>query len=188
MQSTSFEVKYRTGKTNVVVDALSRKPHLAAISTVASTLIGNEELEKSHQEDKYFSPIWEILHNSNATAKQKAQVKNYELIENKIYLREGKRLVVPRQKDIITKILQEAHDNHTSGHLGRDKTYERIARTYYWPRMSKDVKKYVSTCESCQRNKSSNQQPAGLLQTLPTPNNRWEQITMDFTFDVHTGS
>src|SRR6185369_13659284 len=62
------------------------------------------------------------------------------LIENKTYLREGKRLVVPPQKDIITKILQEDHDNLTSGYLGHDKTYERIARTYYWPRMSKDVK------------------------------------------------
>ena len=53
--------------------------------------------------------------------------------------------------------------------------------------MSKDVKKYVATCESCQRNKSTNQQPTGLLQTLPTPNNRWEQVTMDFIVQLpHT--
>nr|CAG8659195.1 4374_t:CDS:2 [Entrophospora candida] len=81
--------------------------------------------------DKHFAPIWDILHNPNATAKQKAQ------------------------------ILQEAHDNPTSGHLGHDKTYERITRTYYWLCMSKDVKKYVTTCESCQRNKATNQQPVG---------------------------
>src|SRR5947209_5383316 len=46
--------------------------------------------------------------------------------------------------------------------------------------MNKDVKKYVIGCDSCQRNKSSNQQPAGLLQPLAIPYKRCEQITMDF--------
>ena len=46
--------------------------------------------------------------------------------------------------------------------------------------MSKDVRKFVLTCDSCQCNKSSNQQPAGLLETLTTPTTKWEQITMDF--------
>src|ERR1051325_4161804 len=46
--------------------------------------------------------------------------------------------------------------------------------------MFKDVKKCINSCDSCQRNKSNNQQTAGLLQTLPTPTTRWQQITMDF--------
>ena len=46
--------------------------------------------------------------------------------------------------------------------------------------MSKDVKKYVSSCELCQRNKGNNQKPAGLLQPLETPKQCWEQISMDF--------
>src|SRR5277367_5825889 len=46
--------------------------------------------------------------------------------------------------------------------------------------MGKDVYKFITTCDSCQRNKPSNQQPAGLLQPLNTSTRRWEQITMDF--------
>jgi len=52
--------------------------------------------------------------------------------------------------------------------------------------MGKDVQKYVISCDSCQRNKSSNQQPAGLLQPLPTPTKRWEQVTMDFIVQLPT--
>ena len=46
--------------------------------------------------------------------------------------------------------------------------------------MNKDIQKYIASCESCQRNKSSNQQPTGLLQPLSIPTKRWEQVTMDF--------
>jgi Chromo (CHRromatin Organisation MOdifier) domain/Integrase core domain len=52
--------------------------------------------------------------------------------------------------------------------------------------MGKDVYKFVTSCESCQRNKGSNQQPAGLLQPLGTPQRRWEQITMDFIVQLPT--
>jgi len=46
--------------------------------------------------------------------------------------------------------------------------------------MGNDIRKYVQTCDTCQRNKPSNQQPAGLLHPLKTPNNKWEEIAMDF--------
>jgi len=89
-------------------------------------------------------------------------------------------MAIPKDKRLRTQILQEHHDINISGHLGIDKTYESLRRNYYWPKMGKDVHKFITTCDSCQRNKPSNQQPAGLLQPLDTPTRRWEQITMDF--------
>src|SRR5271163_4191855 len=50
--------------------------------------------------------------------------------------------------------------------------------------MGKDIKKYIQTCDTCQRNKSSNQHPSGLLQPLITPTNRWEEIIMDFVVQL----
>ena len=179
LQSVTYEVKYKPGKTNVVADALSRIPSVNNISTLS--LVDLENLLSLYQQDSYFSPILETLQNpEESSPKELARAKYFEFQENRIYLKEGHRLAIPKDKGLHTQLLQEHHDIDISGHLGIDKTYENLRRNFYWPRMGKDVYKFVSTCDSCQRNKPSNQQPAGLLQPLPTPTQKWEQITMDF--------
>ncbi|KAJ9524896.1 hypothetical protein QJQ45_002965 [Haematococcus lacustris] len=78
-----------------------------------------------------------------------------------------------------TDLLCEAHDVPTAGHLGRDKTYLRLSRLVYWPRIAAAVHDYIRICTHCQRNKSSTTKPFGLLQPLPVPQHRWEQVSMD---------
>ena len=46
--------------------------------------------------------------------------------------------------------------------------------------MKKDVAEYVSKCLTCQQVKAEHRHPAGLLQSLPIPEWKWEHITMDF--------
>ena len=57
---------------------------------------------------------------------------------------------------------------------------ELTQRDFYLRTVQADVIVYVQTCEECQRNKPSNQKPAGLLQPLEVPGQRWERISMDF--------
>jgi len=167
-------VKYRPGKTNVVADALSRQTHLTNMTILSTKLANISFLQQEYQKDNYFSPIWNVLNNQETcNPKQQTYIKYFELKDGKIYLKEGQRLAVPANKQIRSQLLQEHHDAKIAGHVGIDKTYAAISRNYYWPKLSKDVRKYVLSCDQCQRNKSSNQQPAGLLQPLDTPNNRW---------------
>ncbi|QRW08767.1 Transposon Tf2-1 polyprotein [Ceratobasidium sp. AG-Ba] len=45
--------------------------------------------------------------------------------------------------------------------------------------MKKSVNEYVANCESCIRNKHSNQVPPGLLNPIEAPDKPWEEITFD---------
>ena len=90
------------------------------------------------------------------------------------------RLYVPSVKSIKARILQEAHDSPIAGHLGAAKTTELVARNYYWPNMHREIADYVTTCLRCQQNKPSHEHPQGLLQPIPTPERRWQQVSMDF--------
>ena len=49
--------------------------------------------------------------------------------------------------------------------------------------MKKDISEYVSKCLTCQQVKAEHQVPFGLLNPLPIPQWKWDNITIDFVFD-----
>ena len=84
------------------------------------------------------------------------------------------RLCIP-QGDLRLELLQEYHDCITAAHPGRDRTYFRLSRFFYWPRMGIDVKRFVKSCDRCQRAKAGHVK-SGLLQPLSVPTRPWEDI------------
>lgn len=40
--------------------------------------------------------------------------------------------------------------HNIAGHLGRDKTFDKIRRRYYWTHMYQSVKEFVEKCHTCQ--------------------------------------
>ena len=105
-------------------------------------------------------------------------------IENKLlYYRtdeyEPWRLCIPNIPYRNT-VIHDNHDLPIAGHPGFVQTYSKIARSYYWPGMSKDIRKHVKECDACQRTKVSNQSPIGELHPLPIPQRPWQSIGMDY--------
>ena len=87
------------------------------------------------------------------------------------------------QKDSATimEILRVNHDDpRQGGHFGRTKTEHVIRRFYWWPGLEKSVRKYVATCDVCQRMKVPRYKPYGLLVPLPQPDRPWQDILLDF--------
>ena len=50
--------------------------------------------------------------------------------------------------------------------------------------MKRDVTNYVSKCLTCQQVKSKHQVPSGLLNPIPIPQWKWDNIAMDFVFGL----
>ncbi|KMQ86209.1 enzymatic polyprotein endonuclease reverse [Lasius niger] len=49
------------------------------------------------------------------------------------------------------QILYEYHDAPTGGHQRIERTIRRIRLNHHWPGIIKDVERYISKCESCQK-------------------------------------
>ena len=88
--------------------------------------------------------------------------------EDEVAYMEG-RIYVPNNKNIKEEILKEHHDSADVGHLGQHRMQELIKRTYWWPGLKEDVKKYVQECVKCQQNKVQHQKKAGKLHPLEIP-------------------
>ena len=85
--------------------------------------------------------------------------------------------------DLHLALLQKYHDCITAAHPSRDRTYFRLSRFFYWHRMGIDVKRFVMSCDRCQRAKAG-QVKSGLLQPLSVPARPWEDISMDFVMGL----
>ncbi|KAL0374148.1 UNVERIFIED_CONTAM: Transposon Ty3-I Gag-Pol polyprotein [Sesamum radiatum] len=90
------------------------------------------------------------------------------------------RLYIPEQTGLRTLLLSEFHCSAVGGHSGTSATFNRLASSFYWPKMKSDVKAFVRCCLPCQHNKYSTDRPIGLLQPLPVPHQVWEDLSMDF--------
>lgn len=88
-----------------------------------------------------------------------------------------KRLVVPLQ--CRSMIMHLAHSMPWAGHLGRNKTYLRIASRFYWPSMYTDVHTFCRTCSICQKTCHVRKTDRAYLQPLPIIATPFRRIAMD---------
>ena len=109
-------------------------------SNTYSVLVGmdNEELEswkKGYITDQFFSKVLNAFRINDDKDRNYPQ---YQVIEGSIYFEDWNgnlRLCVP--DSLCIEVINELHNILTeSAHGGHTKTYNHIASTYYWPKMS----------------------------------------------------
>ena len=69
---------------------------------------------------------------------------------------------------------------HGAGHEGTQKTLQRLRQEFVIDHDRRLVRDFVSSCFTCQRNKTEHLHPVGLLQPLEVPSQVWSDISMDF--------
>ena len=96
------------------------------------------------------------------------------------------RLNVPKDRELRNQILDEANSSKLSIHPGSSKIYQDLKIRFWWTKMKKEITAYVARCDTCCRVKAVHLKPAGLLQPLPIPGWKWEEISMDFIVGLPT--
>jgi hypothetical protein len=76
------------------------------------------------------------------------------------------RLVVPKDRELKDKLMDEAHLSKLSIHLGSIKMYKELRPRYWWTKMKKGIAAYVARCDTCYRVKALHMRHAALLQPL----------------------
>jgi hypothetical protein len=194
-----LEVHYYPSKANVVADALSRKTHchclsIEIFSETLSYQMRKLNLEIIPQGSLNLLFIEPTLQDRIIMSQMHDE--GIKIIKQKLSQGEAKyrcfhtdhqgvlwfndRIVVPKNHQLRKQILDEAHLSKFSIHPGSSKMYQDLRRNFWWTKMKREIAKYVSECDTCQRVKTSHLRVSGTLQPLPILSWKWEDISMDF--------
>ncbi|CAM4955013.1 unnamed protein product [Rotaria socialis] len=203
LQEYSFDIKHTPGSSNCVADCLSRYPiqqpddiveeqfelmhgPTYSVNLVNVVSFDSTRICEQQQKDTVIKQIYQQL--SNGKQRQSYTLKDG--LVYKIIHRPGHCILelpyIPTS--MIDQLLQAYHDSPTSGHLGINKTWNKIRDRYFWPGMFKKIKHYVLSCTKCKQFKIDRTKPRGKLQPIEPPTGVLELMGLDFVGPVPQSS
>jgi hypothetical protein len=171
IESFPYVIKHKKGKENVIADALSRRYTL--LNQLDYKIFGLETIKDQYVNDPDFRDV--LLHCKDDKGWNK-------FIVSDGFVFRANKLCIPASS-VRLLLLQEAHGGGLMGHFGVKKTEDILAGHFFWPKMRRDVERFVARCTTCQKAKSR-LNAHGLYLPLPVPSAPWEDISMDFVLGL----
>ena len=91
---------------------------------------------------------------------------------------DGRQRIVVPPGPLRQEICKMFHDE--GGHPGAHRTLAAVARHFFWPKMSQEVRAYAASCAACQAAKGTNRLPAGFAEPHALPAVPGAHWTLDF--------
>jgi hypothetical protein len=170
-----YTIQFKSGKSNVVADALSRRADTPSGTIFSLTMPNFVFLDQLKQALATSTPFKDLLHDITAAPSSFPD----HTIQNDLILYKG-RIWIDRNLPFCSTLLEEFHSSPIAGHMGVSKTLARLQANFWWENMKTDVQTFVAQCSICQQVKYDTKKPSGLLQPLPIPNAIWEDLSLDF--------
>nr|GEU77986.1 putative reverse transcriptase domain-containing protein [Tanacetum cinerariifolium] len=145
------EIRYHSGKANVMADALSRKEPNKPLRVRALVM------------------MIDLC----------GMIKKLERRADGTLCLNG-RSCIPCRGNLRELIMHESHKSKYSIHPGSEKMYQDLKKLYWWPNMLAEIATYVSKCLTYAKVKAECQKSFGLLVQPMIPLWKRENITMDF--------
>ncbi|KAH7575643.1 hypothetical protein JRO89_XS02G0176800 [Xanthoceras sorbifolium] len=130
LQQFTFVLKHTSRESDKAADALSRRASL--LKLLHTQVMGFESLQVLYTFDSYFTSILDDI---------VAGVRSDFHIHDGFVFR-GNQLCIP-DCSLRLKIIKEQHNE---GHMGRDKTLQLVANSYFWPTLRRNVYRFVEAC------------------------------------------
>jgi len=194
LQGYDFNVVYRAGKLNRTADALSRAAPVLLIES-ATELSRTKIVEEQNADIHLKHLIGFIKSGELPEISFEGKEAIVKLCRDAIVTDEGcllkrigprdkpwedeeSRLKLWLPKSLILQVIDYFHSDLLSAHLGIRKTYLKIEDRFWWKSMRKDIIKFISSCDRCQRSKTPRTAPVGFGKA-PVVNAAWETIALD---------
>ena len=138
-------------------------------------------LDWGYEKDSILNRVLELLARG-ANYSKDLTIADCSVVNRRLYYRGL--LYVPDYHTLQLHLCRLHHDTPAAGHLGIGNTYKLLHRNYYWPNMQAFVRRYVRHCHVCKRSKGSRFKKQGVLQPLPVPQQRWQDISIDLVTGI----
>uniref|UniRef100_A0A5S6R425 RNA-directed DNA polymerase n=1 Tax=Trichuris muris TaxID=70415 RepID=A0A5S6R425_TRIMR len=190
LQEFDFTINYKRGLNNGNADALSRVPHqpvMTASLTGNAGYLDSPTTWRTHQaNDATLSQVIKVLKAPTPMARWPPAYRRHKtemvMHDNIVFWKPPAGNCAPVDRlpvappSLRPAILALCHDVPTAGHMGFQRTLDRVRRTPFWPGFREDVRNYCESCSVCQRVKAPALRPPMQFSPIGRP---WERLAVD---------
>ena len=141
LQELNFDIKFKIGKENLAIDALSKKAQVLTITLITNLLL--ENIHRTLPQGSYFREIISKLSSQIALPTYEDYVFKYKLLNFK-----GKLGI---HSILRSQVIREAQESPLAAHLGYQKMLSSLRINFFWPKLKKDALEYAKRCLVCQK-------------------------------------
>ncbi|XP_006823695.1 uncharacterized protein LOC102806650, partial [Saccoglossus kowalevskii] len=145
------------------------------------------ELQKEQKTDVTLKRCWELLNEGSKLLARNGNESEFVQQKGILYrnfksphIKNGDgfhQVVVPLT--FRHQVMKLAHESILGGHQGTEKTVDKIIAHFYWPGIQSDIRRFVRSCDACQRTFYKGKSLRVPLGTMPLIDTPFQRVAVD---------